>query len=219
MDVRLLDPRNVRDITPLLVDNKGRLKVVPAEALRETTPEERMLFCVLNACYVLPTLELVEHLRTLIAGRRCIEIGAGNGLVAQALGIPATDSRQQESPDIRALYKKLRQPVISYGANVEKLDALAAIQAHQPEVVLACWVTHRFDPHRSWAEGNQDGVDEMQVLQGCQEYLFVGNDQVHRNKAIWDQPHEKTYPDYIFSRAANGSRDFLARWRRGASSA
>lgn len=208
----ILDPSKVRDISPLLLDESGRLKVVPASVLQSTTVAERAMFGVRHACYVLPSLELVERLKTLIAGRRAIEIGSGNGVLAQALGIVATDNHQQTWPRIKAQYDLMRQPVIQYGPNVQRMSAEEALREYKPQVVVAAWVTHRYDPARAWAEGNEDGVDERELLQNCEQYLFVGNEQVHKKKAIWDMPHRLEYPPYLFSRAVNQTRDFLATW-------
>lgn len=210
--MRHIDPSKVRDISPLLLDAAGRLKVVPASVLQDTTVVERAVFGTRHACYVLPTVELVERLKELIGGRRAIEIGSGNGVLARALGIPATDNHLQSRPDIRATYELMRQPVIRYGDQVERLSAEEAIAKYRPQVVVAAWVTHRYDPARAWAEGNEDGVDERALLANCEQYLFVGNEQVHQKKAIWDAPHRLEYPPYLFSRAVNGSRDFLCVW-------
>lgn len=210
--MHILDPSKVRDISPLLLDEQGRLKVVPASVLHDTTVTERAMFGLRHACYVLPTVELVERLKSLIAGRRAIEIGSGNGVLAQALGIVATDNHQQTWPHVKAQYDLMRQPVIQYGAHVQRMSAEEAIREYKPQVVVAAWVTHRYDPARAWAEGNEDGVDERELLKNCEHYLFVGNEQVHKKKAIWDMPHRLEYPPYLFSRAVNQTRDFLAVW-------
>jgi hypothetical protein len=144
-----------------------------------------------------------------------IEIGAGHGVLAKALGIFATDNRQQEEAGLKAHYASLGQPIVPYGANVEKLDAAAAMQKHQPQVVIACWVTHLYDPQQHEREGSETGVDEAAVIEGCEEYIFIGNEHVHALKPIWALPHEVMTPPWLFSRAANGSKDFIAIWKRG----
>lgn len=58
------------------------------------------------------------------------------------------------------------------------------------------------------------GVDEASLIASCEDYIFVGNERVHAQKPIWQLPNEKTTPPWLFSRAVNGSRDFLAIWRR-----
>ena len=88
-----LDPKQVRDISPFMLDARGRLRVVPPSTLASTTPDERLLFGVRHGAYSFPTEELCDYLRERIAGRRAIEISAGNGVLAEALGIPATDNR------------------------------------------------------------------------------------------------------------------------------
>lgn len=208
----VIDPSKVRDLTPLLLDAQGRLKVVPASVLAATTREERAYFGVRHGVYGLLTVELLDWLREFIGGRSAIEIGSGHGRLAAELGIPATDNRQQEDPTIRAYYEALNQPVIRYGDNVENLDALSAVKKYKPQVVVACWVTHKWDPRRHEAGGNQDGVVEEKVIDACEHYVFLGNERVHAAKSIWSRPHVKETPPWLFSRSSNGSADFIAVW-------
>lgn len=214
MDVFEIDLTRVRDISRDLLDDRRRLRVVPAHTLERTTPEERLLFGVREGLYSFPTQELCDFLRARIAGRTAIEIGAGHGTLAAALAIPATDNRQQEEEGIKAYYAEIGQPTVRYGENVEKLDAVAAVAKYAPQVVIACWVTHRFDPDRPQAGGSLTGVDEASLIGTCEEYIFIGNERVHAQKPIWQLPHQMMTPDWLFSRAVNGSRDFIAVWRR-----
>jgi hypothetical protein len=209
-----LDPRNIRDLSPLLLDESGQLKVVPAAVYEQTTVEERALFGVQRGLYSFPTQELVDFLQDHIQGRSAIEVGAGHGGLATALGIPATDNRQQEEPAIRAYYQLTKQPPVPYGKHVEKLTAEKAVAKYQPKVVVACWVTHRYDPRRHAAGGNQDGVVEEAIIANCDSYVFIGNEKVHQHKAIWALPHKKLTPPWLYSRAFNGSANFIAIWER-----
>ena len=215
MDTYVVDPRKVRDISSQLLDAQGRLKVVPSGVYAQTTPDERALFGVRHAFYGFLTVELVAYLKGVIAGRSAIEIGAGHGGLATALGITATDNCQQDNPDIRAYYEAMGQPTIRYGANVGKLDALKAITQYRPSVVVASWVTHRYDPRRHAAGGNQDGVTEEDIVKNCETYVLIGNERVHANKSLWALPHEKITPPWLYSRARNGSADFIAIWQGG----
>lgn len=214
MDSFTLNPTRVRDISDLVLDAQGHLRILTARELAATTPQERLLCDVRHGLYGFPTLELVDFLRTRIAGRSAIEIGAGHGVLAQALGIPATDNRQQEDAAIRAHYRALGQPTVPYGDHVEKLDAAAALTTYRPQVVIACWVTHRFEAHRPEAGGSATGVDEAAIIAACEEYIVIGNERVHAGKPIWSLPHEKLTPPWLYSRAVNGSADFVAVWRR-----
>lgn len=208
----VIDPQQVRDISNFVLDSQGRIKVVPASVYASTTKEERAMFGVRHACYGFLTVELIDFLKDYIGGRSAIEIGSGHGRLADALGIPATDSHQQTTPEVRAYYDALRQPTVRYGANVEKLDAMQAIAKHRPSVVVASWVTHRYDPNRHEAGGNQDGVTEEDVISACDAYVLIGNERVHAGKSIWSLPHEKHTPSWLYSRAVNGSADFIAIW-------
>ncbi|WP_431102952.1 hypothetical protein [Roseateles noduli] len=214
MDSYSIDPDSVRDIAPQLLDATGVLRVVPAGVLNTTTAQEWLLFGVRHGFYSFPTEELVAFLRERIAGRSAIEIGAGHGVLAKELGIPATDNRQQEEPALAAHYAALRQPTVPYGANVEKLDAAAAVEKYQPQVVVACWVTHVFDPKNPSAGGSVSGIDEARLLARCDEYIFIGNEHVHRSKPLMKVAHERLLPSWLYSRAVNGSADFIAIWRR-----
>ena len=214
MDVYFSDSTSVRDISDLLLDSHGRLQVIPAQVFVGTTAQERLLFGVRNGLYSFPTDELCDFLRDRIRGKSAIEIGAGHGVLARALSIPATDNRQQEEAAVKAHYRQIGQPTVPYGEHVEKLDAAAAVQKYRPNVVIACWVTHLFDTDRPEAGGNLFGVDEAGIIASCDEYIFIGNEQVHAHKPIWAIPHEKLTPPWLYSRAVNGSRDFIAIWRR-----
>lgn len=210
----IIDPSKVRDISPLLLDEQKQLKVVPARVFQETTMQERALFGVRNAYYGFLTTELIAYLKDFIGDRSAIEIGAGHGGLGRALGIPATDSHQQDRPEIKAYYNALQQPVITYGEDVEMLDAHSAVEKYKPQVVVASWVTHRYTEARASAGGNQDGVNEEAIIDACEAYVFIGNEKVHAAKSIWQRPHEKFSPYWVFSRAANGTADFIAIWRK-----
>lgn len=204
----------IRDIAPLLLDEKQRLKPVPASLLAQTTVLERASFGVRHGVYGLLTDELILWLQRFISGRSAIEIGAGHGRLAATLGIPATDNRQQEDPPLRAYYALLGQAVVRYGENVEKLAAEEAVKKYSPSVVVASWVTHRFDPSREASGGNAEGVREEFIVANCDAYVFIGNKQVHANKSIWSLKHDLITPPWLYSRAHNGSPDFIAVWSR-----
>lgn len=208
-----LDPSKIRDISPDVLDEHGRLRVLPAAYWATTTPAERLLFGALHGIYSFPTVELVERLQQIINGRSAIEIGAGHGVLAEALGIPATDSREQERPEWRALIALQGQHPVPYGDNVQQMHASRAVRRHKPDVVIGCWVTQKWDPHRPIRESKPDGVDEEDILRNCATYVLVGNEKIHRQKHIWSRPHTIEHPPYVYSRAMNGTRDFIATWQ------
>lgn len=209
-----LDKAATRDIAPDVLDQDGRIKVLPASYWQTTTRDERALFGHQHAMYSFPTTELVERLTQIIDGRSAIEIGAGNGVLAQALGIPATDSHQQEIPKYRAFYLLSGQPTITYGPNVEQMHASRAVRHYKPKVVIGCWVTHKWEAARSQAQGNEDGVDEADVMAHCDTYVLVGNEHVHRFSRMLERRPAIEYPDWLYSRASNDTRNMIAVWNR-----
>jgi hypothetical protein len=215
--VTAVNPGAIRDLAPEVLDDQGRMRVLPAAFWEATTVEERALFGHRHGVYSFPTVELVEYLRALIGDRSAIEIGAGHGVLAEALGIPATDSLQQAKEPWRSHYARLGVPPVPYGPHVVDCHASRAVRRYRPDVVIGCWVTHKYDPARHEAGGNEIGVDEEDILRHCDTYVVVGNEQVHAGKKIWARPHRIEYPPFVFSRAVNGSRDFVAVWRGGGS--
>jgi len=211
-DTYLLNTAGLRTLDEALDPEDGRLRVLSAAFWAATRREERALFGVRNGLYSFPTVELVQRLREIIGPRRAIEIGAGHGVLAEALHIPATDSYQQLVPKYLLQYKAMGQGIAPYGRNVEPLDARAAIEKHRPEVVIGCWVTHRYDPRRPLDKGNEVGVDEGWILKRCQTYIHIGHEGVHHRKPIRRLEHYVEYPSWLYSRAMSDGRDYLAIW-------
>jgi hypothetical protein len=210
-----VNPEIIRDLRPQALDEHGVLRVLPAAFWAQTTAQERALFGARTGIYGFPTAELVARLQDIIAGRSAIEIGAGHGVLAKALGIRATDSFQQRVPEYREWYEKQTLVTVPYGAHVEELHAARAVRRYRPQVVIACWVTHRYNRHQHERGGNVAGVDEVELLREIETYVLVGNTEVHRQKPLWSKPHEIEYPPYVFSRAQNGTRDFIAVFKGG----
>jgi hypothetical protein len=183
-----------------------------ASFYRGVSPVERAMLCVKSGIYGLPTTELISFLTNEIAGRSAIEVGAGHGGLAAALGIRATDNRMQEWPDIASGLLLMQQQPVIYGQNVERLDAVEAVQKYKPQVVVASWVTHKYREDRHHAEGNMHGVVEEDIIDNCETYIFIGHRHVHRNKSIWSRPHRVIEPDWLYSRSTNPSPNFIAIW-------
>lgn len=211
----LIDTTGARDLAPDVIDGTGLPRVMPASYYAGATAAERGLLCVRHGLYCLPTVELVDWLRTFIDGRKAIEIGAGNGRLAEALGIPATDSYLQDEPFVREYYDALGQPPIRYGPNVARLEARDAVRKHHPQVVIGSWITHRYNARRHGRGGNMFGPDTDWILGRCEHYVLIGNTQTHAQHSLWQRPHEIHHPAWLYSRAMNGSADFIAVWKGG----
>lgn len=208
----VIDPLNTRDVAPDVIDSRGLPRILPTAYWDTTTLQERAWVGMRHGIYSFPTVELVEHLREVIGDRSAIEIGAGNGVLAEALEIPATDSRHQEGAATRDYYRLLGAATVPYGPNIVEMHASRAVRRYKPDVVIACWATHKYDVARHWAGGNEIGVDEEDILRNCREYVFVGNDRVHMDKKIWGRSKVLERPPFVYSRGVH-ELDFLAVWR------
>ncbi|WP_373973685.1 hypothetical protein NT239_08440 [Chitinibacter sp. SCUT-21] len=111
--------------------------------------EQRGIWCFYSR-------ELIAGLATLIAGRSVLEVAAGDGtlsrfLAAHGVPITATDDGSW-------------QKVVQYPAEVQRLEAIEAIQRYRPEVVLC-----------SWPPAN-NGFERQIFRQRCvQTYIVIGS--------------------------------------------
>jgi hypothetical protein len=184
MRAEVLEPCDVRYIDATLLDEHGLVRVLPAERISRVDSNDLRMWLHLRAVYTLPTVELVAWLKDRISGRRAIEIGAGNGSVGRALGIPTTDSRMQERPEIVDYYRFTGQVPITYPNDVERLDASDAIKKYDPQVVIGAWITHRYDVLEHWRGGTMFGVDEVAIVEAGRTYIHIGAVSSHSLKPI-----------------------------------
>lgn len=198
------------------LDTEGRLQAVAASVYEKRSRHDLALWCIRRGFYCLPTLELVEFIRDQIDCDDAIEIGAGSGALGRAVAIPMTDSRQQERPDVQQLYQNLEQTPVAYGEEVEVLTALEAVEKYRPRVVLAAWVTHRWNPLAPDRRGNMHGVDEGKLLDKkfVKKYIFVGHERVHALKPILQRSHATHRLPFLYSRGFD-AQDVVWIWTRG----
>jgi len=196
------------------LDERGRLIVHPAQYWRQFSQVEIYAFCVERGIYCVPTSELVAWLqREIVRQFDTIEIGAGNGVLAEALGVVATDNKMQLWPEIVDYYQLINQATISYGPNVVEYSADEAVQKLKPEVVIGAWVTHRYDSQQHWRGGNAHGVLEEEILKHAR-YCFIGNRAVHGTKPIMARDHQEyTFP-WLVSRGMSEAENFIAVWKK-----
>lgn len=194
------------------LDASGRLTVQPFSFYQQFNQSEICAFAIKQGLYSLPTRELVEQLKTWIGDKTALEIGAGNGVLAEALGIRATDNKMQLWPEIAQHYRALRQAPVVYGPSVEELDGNAAVLKYKPDVVVACWVTHLYREDRHHAGGNMFGVNEEDVLENCKAYIHIGNSQTHQGKSIRNRPHRRYQMPWLVSRSMQPELNEISIW-------
>lgn len=210
----LIPKDSVTDISRELLQPDGYLHLMSASEWHKYPWNDFRVFCHVHARYGIPTIELVAFLHDILHTQpECIEIGSGSGDLGHHLGIPMTDSRQQEIPLIRAQYEAMHQPVIQYPAEVEKLDALAAVQKYRPEVVIGSWIT-TYAPHEMPYGSNPLGIREPEILELVDTFILIGNIDTHGDKPIMKLKHEEYYFDWLVSRGKNQENNRIWIWNK-----
>jgi len=160
----------------------GKIQPVSWEYIRKVPFRVRQNYCWRHGIYGLITNELVDFVRKHIAGKKAIEIGAGNGTLGRALGIPITDSHLQK--ELESYYLNLKQMPIAYPDDVERLTALEAIEKYQPDIVVGSWITHKYSGIQHHLGGNIFGVDEIAIMQKVNQYILLGHKKIHEQKPL-----------------------------------
>lgn len=204
-------------IDATVLDSNGRMKVLPAAAYGQFSMDDLRIWANMRGHYGFPTEELVQWLKERIGGRRAIEIGAGNGNLGVHLGIPMTDSYQQVDDEETKIYFAMygitptRPP-----ADVEKEDGENAVRRRKPEVVVACYVTEKFQPRGNdiTAKGNMRGIRYDYIIERCDTFILIGNEAIHgRNRAL-NIPHDTFYFSWLVSRALKPELNRIWVWDR-----
>jgi hypothetical protein len=161
---RLGESKDLEKLQRLLFAADGRRRL-PGQraldgALARLSRDELFWFCETRATgpiYVLPTRELVRGLAAMIRElapprSMVLEIAAGDGFLTQSLKQvepslrwQACDSGAWEEPRARMSQRERRERLASIhglrlGADVQRREAVAAITALRPEVVIAAWL-------------------------------------------------------------------------------
>lgn len=204
-------PETTRDLTPDLMPC-GVYVVPPARYFEGTTPHERALFGHRHAMYTLPTVESVDWIRAAIGSRFAVEIGAGVGVLARALGIMATDNHLQTFPTVASAYQAQGQPVIRYGENVARICADTVARELRPAVIVGAWITHAYDPGNHSAGGSIFAPNFALLLSACADLILICNTRTHAQHPLLRRAHDRITPPWLYSRAMGGE-DFIGIWK------
>lgn len=214
MQIEVFDKDEINDISEYLLNEDGKLKLLPAEYYNNLKRSDFRVFCHTYGRYGIPTIELINYLKNVIGSRRAIEIGSGAGDLGLYLGnIPMTDNKQQEWRSIALRYKIMGQPVIKYPKDVEKIDALDAVKKYEPQVVVASWITP-YSPVEVSFGSNPHGVREQEILDLVDTFIIVGNLDTHWDKPIMKIKHEELYFDWLVSRGKNQNNNRIFIWNK-----
>jgi hypothetical protein len=203
--------QNIDYLDSLLLQNNF-LKILDSSVYRDIPQDHLSLFCHKYGFYCLPTTELIDWLKEQIDISSTIEIGSGNGAIARALQIPATDSRYMEQPEIKAYYSLMKQPVTKYAEDIIKLEALEAVKKFKPKTVIGSWITHRYKESEHDRGGNMFGVDEEWLIKHINKYIMIGNELTHHKKKILELPHKELKFPWLFSRSQEPNKNIIYIW-------
>lgn len=195
----------------------GRIKLIPADFYLALRPHHLRIWLHGQARYGVPTVELVAWIKERIAGRKAIEVGAGNADLGYHVGITQTDSYMQTDRLVaKEYYEAGRQPPTRPKKDVLKMDAIQAMNRLHPDVIVASWLTHKFDPSKGDIEGVSDGnmfgPDEEKFVQRAQTYIHIGAEKIHGRKRILALPHEELRFPWLISRVADQSENVIYVW-------
>jgi len=212
MRIEAIRSEDTTYLDEILLDG-DRIKLLPTSSYNSIDPLHLRLWCHRHARYGIPTIELIEWLKEQIAGRKAIEIGAGNGDLGFHLGIQSTDSYCQVLNQwVRESYAQMRQPITQPKPETTIHEALDAIQQFQPQVVIGSWITQlSLEPI---PQSSPLGVDEQELIKHVDAYIHIGNEDSHGQKKILELPHETIQQPWIISRAANPSKNVIYVWGR-----
>lgn len=208
--VGVIHPTN--DISAKLLLPNRKMKLFKAEKLKALNWDNFRFFCHQYARYGIPTVELIDFLKAVIDGRSAIEIGAGCGDFGYHLNIQRTDScLQRDNPDVYAQYKAMGQPIIKYPKDVEKIDALEAIEKYKPQVAFASWIIPYSEKEMPYGSSPY-GIKEQEILDLVETFIIVGNMDVHFGKPIRQHKHDVIKADWIVSRGKNQENNCIFLW-------
>jgi hypothetical protein len=195
----IINRTNISDIENEAFKNEFLIPL-PFSYYNNLSKDSLRYFMYIHGIYVLPTIELINFLKENIV-EKTIEIGSGLGCIGRSLNIPKTDSKLQDEPEIKAYYKLVNQPTINYPNDIEKLDAISAIDKYSPDTVIGAFITHKY--REDLKSGNMYGVEEEKILEKTKLYINIGNLDTHKDKPILKLKHESLYFDWLITRSEN----------------
>lgn len=193
------------------VMDRREMKILPASVWDSFSWSEVRMLLHQTGTYVVPTEELIDYLDKLIGEESAIEICAGNGFIGRELGIPVTDSYQQQDDKESVLFYKLAgQPTIKYPKDVIKLEANKAVDRFRPHTVLACYATHKW--RYDTMSGNDKGVDFRKLIRKIKRLILVGNTEIHKDNPLMEIPHEEIILTGLITRSARPETNRIFIW-------
>jgi hypothetical protein len=202
-----------------LLGDDGLLKILPAAAYERFDPDFRALWCKEMGYHLLPTVELVDWLRSEIGDASAIEICAGAGVLGQALGVPSIDwDVCGRFPAAKACYLGLANPgaaeaIPIIGPRCERIEAMEAIAKYRPQVVFGGYVTQRLYPGEpDWMAGSAFGVEECTLIKCVRKYIVLSTRTTQQDKRIFRQRTRELSPPWLVTRHPDPAAALISVW-------
>lgn len=210
--IKNINVTKIQEIENFFFDDKGNFLLHPAQDVLRFEQIDLSVWCHGKGVYNIPTVELIEFLRSETTNQKAIEIGAGNGYLCKHLNITQTDSCLQQRPDIQATYAAMGQPIIQYPQYVRKFDAIEAVRRFKPQVVIGAWITQKSLTQEP--QSNYWGVNEAAILKMVDKYIMIGHENQHNQKKILKYPHRIVKADWICSRSRERDKNIIYIWEK-----
>jgi hypothetical protein len=196
----------------ILLDPKGIIKLQSADFYKTLDNTDLRVWCLCRAIYQLPTVELIEWLKDNFDLDKTIEIGAGNNYLYHHLGIKGIDNYSEQIPAVKLVHQLLNQPSTAPPPEVEKIDAIAAIEKYQPKTVITAWATLKCEDPEGVDAGHKYAPDEEEILNTGVTYIHIGNKEIHGDRDLMNKPHETYYFDWLVSRGKHPKDNCIYVW-------
>lgn len=192
------------------------LKLLPASEYQKINPAHLRLWALHKGRYGFPTSELIDWLKEEIGSQFAIELGAGKGDLGRWLGLIQTDSYIQTTPEVKAIYEAMGQPIIEPPESVLEYDAAMAVKGLKPDIAIASWLTQLVVEEECVpsTQGSVYGADEFQIIANVKKYIHVGNKGSHGEKKVLSLPHKELQFPWLVSRAENQEDNIIYIWEK-----
>jgi hypothetical protein len=118
---------------------------------------------------------------------------------------------------MKAYYHSIYQEPTNPPAWVTRLDAEQALEAYKPQVILAAFVTQKYEPgdEREPKIGSSiHGHDEVKIIREVETYIHVGNEETHKDKRALRRTHRSIKANWIVTRAFDQTKNVIWVWEK-----
>lgn len=238
IEPELVNHDRAQEIIESLMGSDGCIYPIPYSHIKNDTLDTLNLVMQAMGLYTFPTLELCNWINSQIDDNpelephSAIEICAGTGWIGRTIGIPITDVKNMENPQVQHIMTQRFSVPTIYADDVEQLEASEAVDKYSPDIVIGSFVTSRqlvdkIDkkkamtvkvklPYGGVMEQNlmdlvrkevQVGVDIRKIVKQVYKVILVVNNRTHMHEDYFNIPHQSfSFPWLVTRGDASQSR-------------